>query len=90
MRNANLTVFCQAQQRMERIAIERVSAAWKRSTENRPYGGEAQVVSSAGRPLSNLSAILKRNFKDYVRLWKLERHRGNPARARADNDQTIR
>jgi hypothetical protein len=39
---------------MERIAIERVPAAWKCSLENRPYGGEAQVVSSAGRLLSKL------------------------------------
>src|SRR5262249_6397768 len=31
---------------MERIAIERVPAAWKYSVETRPYGGEAQVVSS--------------------------------------------
>ena len=37
------------QQRMERIAIERVLAA-KCSLENRPYGGEAQVVSGVGRP----------------------------------------
>ena len=39
------------QQRMERIAIERVPAA-KRSLENRPCGGEAQVVPGAGRSLS--------------------------------------
>ena len=38
------------QHQMERIAIERVPAAWKSSLENRPYGGEAQVVSSVGRP----------------------------------------
>src|SRR6516165_8622970 len=51
MRNANLSVFLPPQ-RMERIAIERVPAARKCSLENRPYGGEAQGVSSAGRPLS--------------------------------------
>ena len=39
------------QQRMEQIAIERVLAA-KRSLENRPCGGEAQVVPGAGRSLS--------------------------------------
>src|SRR5438128_10244619 len=46
---------CRPQQRIERIAIKRVAAAWKCSVENMPcgpYGGEAQVVSSAGRPLS--------------------------------------
>jgi len=78
---------------MERIAIERVSAAWKRSTENRPYGGEAQVVSSAGRPLSNLSAILKLNIKDYVRLWKLEKTQGESCsdarRSRPNNSLSI-
>ena len=39
------------QHQMERIAIERVPAAWKSSLENRPYEGEAQVVSSVGRLL---------------------------------------
>jgi hypothetical protein len=53
---------------MERIAIERVTAR-KCSVENRPYGGEAQVASTAGRPL------LK--FMRHPRAqshWKLERH----------------
>jgi hypothetical protein len=62
---------------MERIAIERVAAACKCSTENGPYGGEAQAVSSAGRSLSKFMRHPRSAFKDYVRLWKLERHRGS-------------
>src|SRR5262249_43348898 len=55
----------QSQQRMERIAIERVRAAWKCSTENRPCGGEAQVLSSAGRPLSKFFAIAPITTKQF-------------------------
>jgi hypothetical protein len=52
MRNANLKVFADRNNGWNESPIERVPAAWKCSLENRPYGGEAQVVSSAGRPLS--------------------------------------
>src|SRR5262249_36627591 len=60
-----LRSVCRPQQRVERIAIERVPGAWKCSTENRPYGGGAQVVSSAGRPLSKFMRH-PRALKDYV------------------------
>src|SRR5262249_43996238 len=92
-RKSGTRICCNAQRKSyavfyrnirERIAIERVPAAWKSSLENRPYGGEAQVVSSVGRPLFKVHApSSKRNLKDYVGLWKL-------GRTRADHDQTIR
>ena len=65
------------QQRMERIAIEGVPAARKGSLENRPHGGEAQGVSSTGRPLSK--------FMRHPRA-----HTEDPGRTRAHHDQIIR
>src|SRR5262249_4693882 len=92
MRNGKSYGVCRPQQRMERIAIERVPAAWKCSTENRPYGGEAQVVSSAGRPLSKFMRHPRAQPQDYVQLWKLERHGGSwsdARRSRPNNSSRI-
>jgi hypothetical protein len=56
---------------MERIAIERVPAAWKCSLESRPYEG----MSSAGGRFQSSWAILERNLKDYVGLLEARKTR---------------
>src|SRR5262249_6595988 len=81
---------CRPQQRMERMAIERVPAAWKCSLENRPYGGEAQVVSSAGRPLSKFMRNPRAQPQKTMWSFGSSKDTEDPGRTRADHDQTIR
>src|SRR6516162_7545564 len=77
------------QQRMERIAIERVLAA-KCSLENRPYGGEAQVVSGVGRPAFKVHEPSSAQPQRLCGALEARKTQRTPGRTRADHDQTIR